>query len=136
MIPKKPIKGPNKLVQDVLSESGKPLGAYEILERVKVKGINGPPTVYRALDKLMKLGMVHRIASKHTYIICRHGSEHANESIIFAVCNRCDNVDEIPSEDLHHAFEGVRREKGFRIEHEIVEVTGLCGNCSEQKGAH
>lgn len=136
MNPRKPIKGPNKVVQDILRESDKPLGAYEILERVKVKGINGPPTVYRALDKLIKLGMAHRIASKHTYVICRHGAEHHNESIIFAVCNRCDNVDEIPSKALHEAFDNVRKNIGFKIENEIVEVTGICRSCDEQKGAH
>ena|ERR1700735_2316458 len=133
---KKPIKGPNKAVCDVLTESDKPLGAYEILERVKVKGISGPPTVYRALDKLIKLGIAHRIASTHSYITCRHGKEHQDESIIFAVCNSCDNVDEIPNKALHTALDNIRLSNGFRIENEVVEIVGTCRSCSEQKGAH
>lgn len=132
---KKLIKGPNKVVQDVLSESAKPLGAYEILEKVKAKGINGPPTVYRALAKLIKLGIAHRIASTHAYVMCSHGQEHHEESIIFAVCNSCENVDEIPNKDLHNALDSVRVNNGFMIENEIVEITGICRNCNEQKGA-
>ena len=135
MIPKKPIKGPNKVVCDILSESKKPLGAYEILEKVKVKGINGPPTIYRALDKLIKLGLAHRIASNHSYVMCSHGKEHGNESIIFAVCGSCDNVDEIPNKALHTVLENVRAKNGFKIENEIVEVVGTCRSCSERKGA-
>jgi len=128
------IKGPNKVVHDVLIESKKPLGAYEILERVKVKGINGPPTVYRALDKLIKLGIAHRIASTHSYILCNHGQEHELESIIFTICKNCENVDEIPSKALHNALHDIKVNNGFRTENEVMEIMGLCRNCSERKG--
>jgi Fur family zinc uptake transcriptional regulator len=132
---KKPIKGPNKVVRDVLAESEKPLGAYEILERVKVKGISGPPTIYRALDKLIKLGLAHRITSTHSYMMCQHGKEHDGESIIFAVCQACDHVDEIPNKALHNAFDSIRSKNGFHIENEVVEVVGTCRSCSQRKGA-
>lgn len=133
---KKPIKGPNKVICEVLTESDKPLGAYEILERVKVKGINGPPTIYRALDKLIKLGIAHRIASTHTYMMCKQGKEHHGESIVLTVCNSCDNVDEIPNKALHDAFNHIRQSNGFRIHNEVVELVGTCRSCSEQKGAN
>ncbi len=129
------MKGPNKAVCDVLTQSGRPLGAYEILERVKVKGFNGPPTIYRALDKLIKLGIAHRIASKHAYVLCNHEKPHEHESIIFAICNDCDNVDEIPNKALYNTLHDAKTNKGFRIENEVVEVMGLCKSCSEQKGA-
>ncbi len=131
---KKVIKGPNKVVQDVLSESNRPLGAYEILERVKTKGINGPPTIYRALEKLVKFGLVHRIASTHSYVMCRNGSEHEAESVIFAVCRFCENVEEIPSKALHDLLEQVRVNQGFKTKSEVIEIVGMCRNCSNLKG--
>lgn len=134
LVKKKPIKGPNKLVCDVLAESSKPLGAYEILERVKVMGINGPPTVYRALNKLVKLGMAHRVASTRTYVMCRHGSEHAAEAVVMIVCNFCDNVTEVPSPAIHKELENIRVTHGFKVRDEIIEISGMCRNCSSVKG--
>lgn len=134
IVKKKPIKGPNKVVCDVLSESAKPLGAYEILERVKVLGINGPPTVYRALNKLVKLGMAHRVASTRSYVMCRHGSEHTSEAVVMVVCNFCDDVAEVPSKVIHGELESIRTANGFKIRDEIIEISGICRNCGGSKG--
>ncbi len=133
MISQKPLKGPNKVIYDVLSESDKPLAAYQILECVKTRGITGPPTVYRALNKLIKLGMAHRIASTHSYVMCRYGQEHKNESVVFAVCYLCDNVQEVADKSVYSALENIIANNGFKTRSEIVEIIGTCRGCREYK---
>lgn len=131
---KKVIDGSNKIVRDVLTESDRPLGAYEVLERAKEKGVNGPPTIYRALNRLIKLGLAHHIASTHRYVMCRHDSKHQNEAVIFAVCNFCDNVEEISDKAMHTALDKIREDSGFKTQSEVIEIVGMCRQCSEWKG--
>ena len=48
----------------LLLESGEPVKAYDLIARFGEDGQAAkPPTVYRALEFLERLGMVHRIAS-------------------------------------------------------------------------
>jgi Fe2+ or Zn2+ uptake regulation protein len=63
-------------VLEVLLQSHKPLGAYEIIDRTARDGArHAPITIYRALDFLIENGLVHRIESRNAYIGCvhRHG---------------------------------------------------------------
>ena len=50
-------------VLSALRKAKEPLSAYGILDLVRVAGISHPPTVYRALNELIQLGMVHRLQS-------------------------------------------------------------------------
>src|SRR6202171_557687 len=58
--------------------SHKPLGAYEIIDRLPSKGPGktgprpAPITAYRALEFLRENGLVHRIESRNAFIACVH----------------------------------------------------------------
>ena len=54
-----------KIVLEFIEKNNKPVKAYSILSNVQKKGINAPPQVYRALDKLIEIGKVHRIESQN-----------------------------------------------------------------------
>ena len=45
-----------KIVLDIIEKSSQPLKSYSILYDVKKKGINATLQVYRALNKLVKIG--------------------------------------------------------------------------------
>ena len=47
-----------QIVFDIIEKSSEPVKAYSILFNVKKKGIKAPPQVYRALEKLIKLGKI------------------------------------------------------------------------------
>ncbi|HEV3397502.1 MAG TPA: transcriptional repressor, partial [Xanthobacteraceae bacterium] len=52
-------------VLEALAASHRPLGAYEIIDRLAERGPRPAPiTVYRALDFLLAQGLVHRIESR------------------------------------------------------------------------
>ena len=50
-----------QIVLETIKNSNEPLKAYSILFDVKKKGIKAPPQVYRALDKLIEIGKIHKI---------------------------------------------------------------------------
>ena len=54
-------------IMDALLASQRPLSAYDLLDRLRPTGVAAPLTVYRALDKLMRAGKVHRIESLNAF---------------------------------------------------------------------
>ena len=59
-------------VLEALLASHKPLGAYEIIDRIADAHRPAPITVYRALDFLRDNGLVHRIESRNAFVACVH----------------------------------------------------------------
>src|SRR5580693_3177144 len=76
-------------VLEVLAASHKPIGAYEIIDRIARKKTRPAPiTIYRALDFLMKQGLVHRIESRNAYLACTHNHD-SNALVAFLMCESC-----------------------------------------------
>lgn len=122
-------KSPTLLVNDVLSGSEKPMTAYEILAALAEKGVSGPPTVYRALEKLMQEGKAHRIKSLNAYTACQ-GEHDTQTTTAFAVCTRCGSVDEIHDTRLDALIHEVSHSHHFQLQQEMIELMGLCGTCT------
>jgi Fur family zinc uptake transcriptional regulator len=117
-------------------QSHAPVGAYDLLARLNRGGGKvAPITVYRALDFLMAQGLVHRIASLNAYIGCAHvdskkaGHDHAAQ---FLICKGCGSAAELESPALRRALARAVSGRGFTIDQQIVEISGLCPHC---KGA-
>ena len=43
----------DKIIVAALRDAGRPVSAYELIEQVKGSGVTAPPTVYRALQRLI-----------------------------------------------------------------------------------
>ena len=78
----------NKLVLDALADAGRPMGAYELIDAVRPAGITAPPTVYRALSKLIDMGAVHRVESRNAFVAC-NGCHDEGGSVMLMLCNKC-----------------------------------------------
>src|SRR5260370_39525682 len=73
-----------------LLAAGKPLGAYELLQRLgpgKAAAKLAPPMVYRSLDFLLGQGLIHKLEAARTYVACMH-PEHPHAAQ-FLICRRC-----------------------------------------------
>ena len=105
-----------------------PVKAYDLLRDLgKEHAGAAPATVYRALDFLLDAGLVHRIASQNTFIGCSGpGETHAGQ---FLLCTRCGNVLELDNPKLASMIKAQAGEVGFRVEQQMIEVTGLCNAC-------
>ena len=57
-----------QIVLEIIERAKEPLKAYSILFNVQKKGINAPQQIYRALDKLIEIGKIHKIESKNAFV--------------------------------------------------------------------
>jgi len=117
-------------VLELIWQSHRPLGAYDVLAMLTQDGHNAaPPTVYRALDFLQQYGLVHRIASLNAFVGCAHaGTRHQG---IFLICNRCGNVLELSTPAVSEAISEAAADVHFQPESVTAEVSGVCPRCAE-----
>lgn len=113
---------------ELLVEAGGPVKAYDLLAQFKAGAQTAPPTVYRALDTLVALGLAHRIASLNAYTACRLDAEgHAPSFLICDCCGAAEEFD-APTEAVQAAI----RDRGdFAPTHIAVEAHGRCSACRE-----
>jgi len=116
-------------VLGTLLASHKPLGAYEIIERLASKGARPAPiTAYRALEFLRQNGLVHRIESRNAFIACVH-NHVAGALVVFLICERCGAVGEASSTDVTATLTSAARAVGFTPKSPVIELTGVCTHC-------
>lgn len=119
-------------VLELVWQEHKPVGAYELLERLREDGVKAaPPTVYRALEFLLAHGLIHRIESLNAYTGCTApGTPHHGQ---FLVCSECQHVAELDEPAIDHQLDESARRHGFEIKHQTVEICGLCPRCRNEK---
>ncbi|MEM9123606.1 MAG: Fur family transcriptional regulator [Pseudomonadota bacterium] len=122
------------VVIEALGASERPLTAYEILDLkdVRAKGLKAPLTIYRALEKLVDRGLVHRIESLNAYIACAHRHPHRSVSG-FMICNDCKKTVEYPLQECESHLLQAPQAAGFKIGSVRVEMVGQCAACTEKK---
>lgn len=124
------LKKNQKLVLDVLSASKNPLSAYSILDSLREEGFRAPLQVYRALDKLVEFGMVHKLESLNAFVACSHEVCEANQPAAFMICESCENVSELGDAKLMKFLGKMASDESFSIRHTTVELHGRCKSCS------
>ena len=125
-----------RAVLKIVWESHSPIGAYDILDRLRDAGRRAAPvTVYRALDFLMDNRLVHRLASQNAYLGCDHPEE--SHGAQFLICRACGTAGELHDGAIAAAISRSAEASGFSIEAPVVEITGLCPRCqTPNESAH
>ncbi|UTW48373.1 Fur family transcriptional regulator [Bacterioplanoides sp. SCSIO 12839] len=115
-------------VLELVWQSHKPVGAYDLLPTLAQEGFNSaPPTVYRALDFLLELGLVHRINSLNAFVGCSHpGESHPS---CFFVCNQCGEAQELHASQIDQVSAQVEAMLGVKVQQQTTELMGLCPRC-------
>lgn len=116
------------LVMGELAKADGPLGAYEILDQLRDRGFRAPPQVYRALEKLVEFGLVHRLESLNAFVACRDPQCEAHEKT-FMICETCGQVSEIGDEKLTKHVTGLARAAQFALRKTTIELRGTCRAC-------
>jgi Fur family zinc uptake transcriptional regulator len=116
-------------VLEALLSSHRPLGAYEVIEKLATSMPRPAPiTVYRALDFLMDNGLVHKIESRNAFLACAQDHE-GTPMVAFLICERCGLVGEIPAAPVARTLDASARATGFAPSMSLVEITGVCAHC-------
>lgn len=119
----------------LLLAEARPMTAYELLDRLgqKTGRARNPPTIYRALDFLLAEGFISRLESLNAYTICSNiGKPHA---CLFFICRCCGETEEIADGDVEGLLTSLASRIGFRADHPVVEVEGLCRRCHHEHPA-
>ena len=119
-----------KLVHKLLKNSNKPLKAYSILFEIQKMGIKSPTQVYRALDKLIEIGKVHKIESKNSYVACKNTNCFNKSSTSFLICNSCEKITEIEEETMSEQFSNLCKKFNSNYSQHNLEIFGTCSSCS------
>lgn len=111
-------------VFELIANHNAPIKAYDLLDLLKPElGSPKPPTVYRALDFLSGLGLIHRVEALNAYIACDHSQ--GGHTAEFFICETCESLQERHANDHVDCVP-----KGFQINRSVIEHYGVCENCA------
>jgi Fur family zinc uptake transcriptional regulator len=115
-------------VLELIWRSHVPVGAYEILDAMRESGRRvDPPTVYRALEFLAELGLIHRISTRNAFIGCTHPmSKHRAQVLL---CDDCGQATEMDLGVITQGLADGAADLGFAVVDQTVEASGLCRSC-------
>ncbi|MEZ5853418.1 MAG: transcriptional repressor [Hyphomicrobiaceae bacterium] len=107
------------------------IGAYEVLERLAGKHGRrlAPISVYRALDSLVDVGLVHRLESRNAFFACHRQHVSHDDQRAALVCKHCATVVEVPAGDVVAGLWKLAGKAGFLPGRIMIEVTGTCERC-------
>jgi Fur family zinc uptake transcriptional regulator len=122
------LTAPRRRVLELLLAADAPLKAYDLVATYDNGGEPAkPPTVYRALEFLERLGFAHRIESLNAYVPCRIDGAHV---AAFLICDCCGEASEIQP-NLGRQLEAAA-EDGFAVRAVTLEARGLCAGCRQR----
>ena len=121
-----------QVVFEIIEKAKGPLKAYSILYDVQKKGIRAPLQVYRALDKLLELGKIHKIESKNAFVACKNSNCEVSKATAFSICENCEIVDEISDTKLSKYLSKFNNKKGMKFKRFNLEFFGLCKKCKRK----
>jgi Fur family ferric uptake transcriptional regulator len=127
--------GARDAVVELLAGQDCCLSAQDIHDRLRGgERAVGLASVYRALDTLASLGLVHKIDVAG--VACFEPADPSGEHHHHAICDRCGKLDAFEDEQLEALIDGVAERLGYAIgEHEIV-LRGACPDCAGERSIH
>ena len=118
-----------KIILEYIQKNKKPVKAYSILSNVQKKGINAPPQVYRALDKLIEIGKIHKVESQNSFVACKTSDCETPHATAFSICDSCDEVSEINDPKLFKYLLDFKDNSGIKFDGYNLEFFGTCKSC-------
>ncbi|HEX7887694.1 MAG TPA: Fur family transcriptional regulator [Phenylobacterium sp.] len=116
---------PRRRVLELLLAADAPLKAYDLIASYGDRGEPAkPPTVYRALEFLERLGFAHRIESLNAYVPCRIEGAHM---AAFLICDCCGEAAEFEPDFAPHV--AAAQAAGYELRRLTLEARGLCAGC-------
>ena len=118
-----------QIVLEIIERAKEPLKAYSILFNVQKKGINAPQQIYRALDKLIEIGKIHKIESKNAFVACKNANCEISKATAFSICENCEKVEELNDLKLSKYLSSYSDKTGMKYKKYNLEFFGLCKKC-------
>lgn len=119
---------PRKLIITTLMQSTTPLTTSELCSKVQSadSSIN-TTTVYRVLQKLQEVGLVHTHANGGVSMCTL--ADQAGHHVLLQ-CNKCGTVQECSDTTICKQEAQIAKKYGFTHLQHVTELVGLCARCS------
>jgi Fur family zinc uptake transcriptional regulator len=121
-----------QVVLDIIEKAKEPLKAYSILFNVQKKGIKAPQQIYRALDKLIEIGKIHKVESRNAFVACKNSNCEISKATAFSICENCEKVTEINNLNLSRYLTNFEDDTGMKYKKYNLEFFGLCKKCKKK----
>ena len=120
-----------RAVLELFLKCGRVLDPLEVQSRLQkqFKGV-GLPTIYRILESLAHCGILLPAASEDRqlrYFIC-HDIEAGHHHHF--ICRKCSKVEEVNLCLMEQVSKYVKRHLKAKVESHLLQIEGLCANCS------
>jgi len=122
-----------RLVLSTLRKQKRPMTAYQVVSHVQERGIASPITVYRALGRLVRDGLVYRVETMKAFVALPRASTRAVP--VFLVCGICGGTSKINSKRLSNDLKEWSGARQFEIRKTSFEVAGRCKACQKEAGS-
>lgn len=120
---------PRRRTFELLATAAQPVKAYDLIARFSETAPTNPPTVYRALDFLMSLGLVHQVKTLNAFVACAGPVQPHRAQ--FLVCDCCSEAVELPLTDIVD-IDAAAAKRGYTVTSAMVEMRGLCSACRQR----
>jgi Fe2+ or Zn2+ uptake regulation protein len=120
-----------------LSAASKPLSARDVFEQISERSdlvAVDQVTIYRILEMLSDLGLVHQVFPTGGYMACFH-SKCFHAQHVLTRCVKCESIDEIdiPQESVAPMLWYLKNQLGFEADEHVFQMNGVCANCEKTK---
>ena len=107
------------------------LSAQEIHDRLRGDGrVVGLASVYRALDTLAQLSLVHRLDVGGT--ACYEPADPSGQHHHHAICRRCGKKDPFSDPELERVIHALGERLGYEVGGHDIVLHGACPDCAER----
>ena len=120
-------------VIEALAEASRPMTAKDVME--KVRSLSSQETVdlvsvYRTLEKLSRLELVHRVSPNGQFLPCKH-TACGHERHVMMRCRSCARVTECDVNKVNVAplLSFLEEQHGFRADGKTLQIDGVCEGC-------
>jgi Fur family transcriptional regulator, ferric uptake regulator len=122
--------GARQAVIRALADHGCAVTVFDLEKDLRSRGTEvGRASIYRALDQLEKLDLVHRLEidkQMASFERVEPDGEHHHH----LVCDRCGRVAPFADPGLERAIGKACRDSDFEVQNHDVMLRGLCSNCA------
>ncbi|MHC0448888.1 MAG: Fur family transcriptional regulator [Candidatus Lariskella arthropodorum] len=120
-------------VLSCLLEEQSALSAYDIISKLQEKyNVRMQPiSVYRILDFLYKVNLIHRLELVSKYIACSNiVCDHEGQFSQFLICSKCSSVAEVSIDrSAIESFKKLAEKSGYFFSDNQLEFKCICKSC-------
>ena len=122
-----------ELILMIISQATIPLSSHEILTSLLEHNPRANRmTIHRALEFLIDVELIHKIAFNHTYKLCAHLYCKHDHHCQILICQKCGNQTEIHNPQVTGALLEISKTHNFKLANP-VEITGSCAKCQTEE---